>query len=230
MKNLLLICTFLFFGKVTFCQQFRLYPEMEIMSLASNPSELTLSNGQIIKGEMGLGVVSTSSGLQRITSVVIFKKGEKNLKYKPKEIKEIKIKANWSDMSTSDANNKSSLQIKFYADRKSDYYIFRTVLDKKGKPRLMQLLNPGFDSNIQVYADTKSKHSSIAAILGKDAAKSYYLVKGTDQKGIYVKKSKYKKLFQKIFGDCEDMMSKFGDKIKWGDFAKHIYAYDQDCD
>ncbi|WP_411896099.1 hypothetical protein [Winogradskyella sp. A2] len=229
MKNLLLIFAFLFSVQVAFCQKFRLYPEMEITSLSSNESELTLMNGEILDGEMGLATVQTSSGLQRITSVVVFKKGEKNLKYKPKDIKEIKIKANWSDMSSSDANNDSSLQIKFYADMKSDYYIFRTVLDKKGKPRLMQLLNPGFDSNIQVYVDAKSKDSSIAGMLGKETAKSYYLTKGTDEKGIYVKKSKYKKLFPKIFGDCDAMKTEFGEKIKWGDFTQHIYAYDQDC-
>lgn len=229
MKKLLFVAVCLFCIQTAYSQKFRLYPEMQITSLANSEGEVTLMNGQVLKGDIGLATVETSGGLQRINSVRVFKKGEK-LKYKAKEVKEIKIKANWSDQTRSDANSEGALQIKFYSDIKSDYYIFRNVSDKKGKPRLMQLLNPGFDDNIQVYVDAKSKDSSFAAMVGKDSAKSYYITKEAGGKGVYVKKSKYKKQFSEVFGDCKSVKSEYGGTVKWGDFAQHVYAYDQNCD
>jgi hypothetical protein len=30
----------------------------------------------------------------------------------------------------------------------ADFYIYRRVVDKKGKPRMLQLLNPGFETRM----------------------------------------------------------------------------------
>jgi len=176
MKPLFLITMFLFFVQSSFGQEYRLYPEMEISSLATNQGEIELKNGEVIEGDLGLTVYQTSSGVQRISAVKVFKKGEKNLKYKVDEIKEVRIKADWSDETRSDANSSGALQIQLYPEIEADYYVFRTVEDKKGKPRLLQLLNPGFDDLIQVYVDPKAKDAAsfTAGITGKETAKSYY--------------------------------------------------------
>jgi len=222
--------TFTLLGLVLFInftsgQNFRLYPEMEITSLASNGGELTLANGDVVTGELSLATVQTSSGLQRITSVIVRNEGEDKQKFKPKDISELRINANWSDNSTNDA------AIKFYAEAKSDYYIFRTVKDNKGKQRLMQLLNPGFDDNLQVYVDAKAKDSGFASMLGKDSAKSYYVTKDVNDKAMYLKKSKYKKTFKDVYGDCSTMMVELGDdKPNWNDFAQHVYSYNEECE
>ncbi|MBT8218405.1 MAG: hypothetical protein KJP00_01180 [Bacteroidia bacterium] len=229
MRITLIIAFLLFVVHQSFAQRYRLYPEMEISSLAMNEGELVLMNGDVIQGDLGLATVETSSGLQRINSVRM-RKGSERLKFKAKEIKEIRIKANWSDQTLSEANSGDGLQIQLYSEAKADYYIFKNVTDKKGKPRLMQLLNPGFDHAIQVFVDPKSKDSAFASLVGKDTAKSYYLTRDDGQDGIYVKKSKYKKSFAGFFGDCAAIMAEFKDNIKWGDFAQHIYYYDQNCD
>jgi len=228
MKKLTIVA-FLLIVQQSFSQSYRFFPEMEITSLSMNEGEVTLMTGEVIKGKLGLATMQTSSGLQRITSVRV-RVGDKKGKYKAKEIKEILIKADWSDESLSEANSGDGLQIQWYSEANAEYYIFKSVSDKKGKTRLMQLVNPGFDHAIQVYADPKAKESSFAAMVGKDSAKSYYLTKGDGHEGTYVKKSKYKKLFPKIFGDCASMASEYGEKVKWGDLAQHIYFYDQECD
>lgn len=228
MKKIIIVAILLI-AQNAISQNYRFFPEMEINSLSMNEGEVTLMNGEVIKGKLGLATMQTSSGLQRINSVRV-RDGDKKGKYKAKDIKEILIKADWSDESLTNANSGDGLQIQLYSEAKADYYIFKSVSDKKGKTRLMQLVNPGFDHAIQVYADPKAKESSFAAMVGKDSAKSYYLAKGDGHEGTYVKKSKYKKLFPKIFGDCSAMISEFGEKVKWGDLAHHIYYYDQECD
>lgn len=230
MKRILFAATFLFLVQSVYCQKYRFYPEMEIESLATNEGELELNDGEVIQGDLGLNMVQTSSGLQRITAVKIFKKGEKDLKYKPEEIKEVRIKADWSDESRSDANSGDGLQIQWYSEMKADYYIFRSVLDKKGKYRLLQLLNPGFDDLVQVYVDPKSKDSAFAAMVGKESAKSYYIGKGEGKETLFVKKSKYKKMYSDIFGDCDAWMDAFSEKVKWGDIPEHVVFYEENCE
>ncbi|MEL6717661.1 MAG: hypothetical protein AAFP82_03015 [Bacteroidota bacterium] len=102
---------------------------------------------------------------------------------------------------------------------------------KKKKYRLLQLLNPGFDSQIKVYQDPNAKKTMGVGIAGMNVigreAKSYLVVKN-GEKAILVKKKKYKKQFAQLFGDSPEVMKlKEEGKLKFKEFANHAYLYDQ---
>ena len=112
-----------------------------------------------------------------------------------------------------------------------EFAIFERALKpkKKDKYQMMQLLNPGWDTLIKVYQDPSAKKSmSVGGVVG-GVVKSYLIVKNGN-KSIKLKKKKYKKEFANLFGDCDEMMNKFGnEKIKWNDFAKHVHSYEKIC-
>lgn len=117
-----------------------------------------------------------------------------------------------------------------------EYIFFEQALraTKKDKPAMMQLLNPGFDHAIKVYADPNANETGglqvndISITGGKN--KSYLFVKG-NSKVVIVKKGSYKRNFEELYGDCQQMMTAFeGDKTKFNDIAGHVFVYDQLCD
>jgi hypothetical protein len=105
---------------------------------------------------------------------------------------------------------------------------------KGDKIRLMQLLNPGFDSKLKVFADPNpNRETSGIGIAGVKLTggidKSYLFVQNS-QKAILVKKGSYKKNFEELYKNCPAMVAGFtGEKIKWEDVAGHVFAYDQIC-
>jgi len=96
----------------------------------------------------------------------------------------------------------------------------------------MQLLNPGFDSKIKVFAEPSKKTGGLnvgGLQLTGGEARAYLFVKGKE-KSIEVKKGSYSKNFQELYGDCPLMISKIqGEKIRWDDVALHVFAYEQAC-
>jgi hypothetical protein len=121
----------------------------------------------------------------------------------------------------------------FSAVLEADYFLFKRILDKKGRPFITQLINPGFDSKIQVYVDPKAKETGGAKLTGGllgGLAKSYYITKGVGSGALYVEKSKYKKSFSTIFEGCSKMGGQYGDKPKWDEIATHVFYFDQLCD
>jgi hypothetical protein len=113
-----------------------------------------------------------------------------------------------------------------------DYMLLQRELSHKKKSKYvwMQLLNPGYHGKIKIYQDAFARETKGFGGLGGGVTKSYMVVKG-DNKAIKIKKKKYKKEFKNLFGDCAVMMEHFGDsKIKWKDFAKHVFLYDQSCE
>ena len=112
------------------------------------------------------------------------------------------------------------------------YYVRALAPKKKDKSRIYMVLNPGYDSKIQVLHNPWGNESGgikmggIKVTGGKE--KSYLLVKN-GQKSFKVKKGDYKKLFKEIYGDCPVMMETFNGKIKLADIAGHVFAYDQLC-
>ncbi len=116
-----------------------------------------------------------------------------------------------------------------------EYILFEQALraTKKDKPAMMQLLNPGFDHAIKVYADPNAnetgglKMNDITITGGAD--KSYLFVKN-NKKVVIVKKGSYRKNFDELYADCPEMLTAFeGDKTKFKDIAGHVFVYDQLC-
>ena len=202
-----------------------------ISLLGNKPCIITLKSGEEIKGEF------KSADLDKVT--VVMADGQK-AKFQPEDIVSLKVKAGTlaklTMLSESVSSIKDVTNANFGEIINREYIIFETALKakKKDKARLMQLLNPGFDKKIKVYADPEAKETAglalggVKLIGGED--KSYLLVKdGT--KAVKVKKKSYRNDFEELYAGCPKMIMVFeGDKIKWADVAGHVFVYNEVCE
>jgi hypothetical protein len=163
--------------------------------------------------------------------------GEKT-KLKIKDIKEVGISSKGGlgkiETMSSALESAGSISEMARTDYKSvlnaDFYIYRRVVDKKGKPRILQLLNPGFEDKMQVYADPKAKENSGSGLMNTMSAgqaESYYVTKSGNSHGIYVRNKNYKKEMGLVFDDCPAIMQQF--KPKFSEFASHVFYYENEC-
>jgi hypothetical protein len=204
-------------------------------SLAGSECIVTLATGEIITGSL-FTASSGEGGLSKLT--IKLASGEK-VKLIAEDVILLKIIA--SELAKISLITSSSSSIKEAANSNyeeiinREYLIFETAQSaKKGdKFCLLQLLNPGFDSKIKVYACGGGKTMGIGIgqinITG-GMDKSYYFVK-RGKNTVKVTKGNYKDDFKVLYGDCPEMISYFqGDKIKWSDVATHVFVYDQKCE
>lgn len=201
----------------------------------NQPCTVALTNGEELIGRF-VGGSGTNGYLNTIT--VKLDNGEK-LKLKPDQIKKLTIKttglAKLALITESTSSVKEATTTNFDEIVNREYFIFETALshNKEGKVRLLQLLNPGFDSKIKVYANPNANETmglgfgGVKLTGGKD--KSLLFVKG-DSKAIIVKKGDYKDSFGELYASCPKMLQVFaGEKLKWQDVAGHVFTYDQIC-
>ena len=202
--------------------------------LYGNQCIARLESGEEIQGKFA-GAVMINGGITKIS--IKLENGEK-AKFKPEEVVSFLIKASGFAKLAMMAESGSSIQELTHSDFgeivNRDYIIFETARTAKKTDtyRLLQLLNPGFDSKIKVFATETGKTggTSIGGIkLTGGMDKAYLFVKG-DEKAVMVKKSSYRKNFEELYSDCPEMLSVFeGDRIKWNDVAGHVFVYDQVC-
>lgn len=236
MKRLSLILTFCFSIFVTRAQSFiAVLEETDMVVIFGQPCIVSLVDGREVTGR--LTSASLINGyLDRFT--IKSEAGEK-LKLEPEDVIRLSVKASAtakiSMAATSAASIKAMSNRDFNEIKNREYIIFETAMrhNKSGKIRLMQLLNPGFDSKIKVFANPNAQKTSglsvggIRVTGGED--RSYLLVRG-EEKAIMVRKISYRKEFEEIFADCPAMLKQFeGDKIMWDDLAGHVFAYDSVC-
>lgn len=209
--------------------------EADLITLLNRPAIVTMTDGSEVTGKFG-GAVLISGYLDKVT--IKGDDGEK-LKIKPEEIIRLKIKvskmAKMAMITSSSSSIKEVTKSDFNEIKSREYIIFETAQrsNKAAKFRLMQLLNPGFDSKIKVYADpnsTETKGIGVGGIkLTGGEEKSYLMVKGAD-KTIVVRKATYSKNFEELYQGCPEMIKVFqGNKIKWEDVAGHVFAYNETC-
>jgi hypothetical protein len=222
---------------ITYAQGFIIEAEEGGISyLLGNPCLIEFSNGD--RTEAILNSASFVNGY--ISAITIKNESGEKIKLKPEEINRLSVKvlkaAKITMMAESVNSIKEMTKTDFNDVMKRDTLIFETArhYNKNGKPRLMQLLNPGFDSKIKVYADPNPDRKTNGLALGTiqvtgGLEKSYLFVQN-NQKAILVKKGSYKKNFEELYGNCRQMLMAFGDeKIKWQDVAGHVYAFNFMC-
>lgn len=119
-------------------------------------------------------------------------------------------------------------------ERFSDGYVYLeqtpVKIKKKTVNLLMQLVNPHFSEGVRVYFDPMAKKTAsvgIGPVSAGGDAKSYYVKKAGDEVAVRLKKKDYREEFPAYFGDCESV--KTSKKVKWTDFAEHVYIYAQEC-
>lgn len=158
-------------------------------------------------------------------------------KYKVADMKEIGFKNNaiagfLNTIGQGGGSVKAAMNTDFKNMMKLDYYVFYRVADKKGKPRMLQILNPGWDTKMKVYNDPKSKATAGAKLsmgLVGGLAKSFYVSKGEEGYSIFVEKSKYKKSYSTIFQDCPSLVERIEKDLQWDNFAGHVFEYETTC-
>jgi hypothetical protein len=203
-------------------------------ALYGNACILKLESGEEIQGKF-IGGTASANGLNKIS--IKLENGEK-AKFVPEQVISLRIKASkllkLYMISESSSSIKEMVNSDFNAVVNREYIIFETALTAKKNDtyRLLQLLNPGFDNKIKVFAEPGKKTGgfSVGGLqLTGGEARAYLFVKGND-KAFEVKKGSYSRNFEELYSDCPQMLSTFqGEKIKWDDVALHVFAYDQAC-
>jgi hypothetical protein len=203
-------------------------------ALYGNACILKLESGEEIQGKF-VGGIGSTNGLSKIS--IKLENGEK-AKFVPEQVISLRIKASkllkLNMVSESISSIKEMVNSDFNEIVNREYIIFETALmaKKTGTYRLLQLLNPGFDNKIKVFAEPSKKTGGLSMgglQLTGGEARAYLFVKGIE-KAVEVKKGSYPNNFEELYSDCPEMLSTFqGEKIKWDDVALHVFAYDQAC-
>jgi small nuclear ribonucleoprotein (snRNP)-like protein len=208
-----------------------------LSSFFGNPCTVELNNGEVITGKLSSG--NLTNGF--ITNITVKSENGEKLKFKPDDVKRLSIKtsklAKLTMISESASSIKKMTQTDFDDIVNLEYIIFESALahNKSEKIRLVQLLNPGFDSKIKVFGDPnpnkKTSGLAVGAIQltgGED--KSYFFVQN-NEKAVLVKKGNYDKNFIDLYSKCPIMLGSFtGKDVKWADVAGHVFAYDKLCE
>jgi len=199
------------------------------LSSISGFAEVTDLQGETLSGKLR----NASFGPNGIMSFRLIDKDGNPHKYKAADVKQLKIEVDGLAKleiiaeQTSNISKLANSNFKEVVDRKHIYWQ-RVKQPGKEKYRLLQLLNPGFDSKLKVYdlPNAKSGETSVnnVAVSG-NTANAYYVVK--DGESYKVKKAKYKKEgYAFLFGNCDTMNDK---KPDFKLFAAHVFYYDQFC-
>jgi hypothetical protein len=154
-----------------------------LATLYGNPCTVQLKSGEEVIGKFAGGTY-VKDGLSKIT---IKLENEEKVKYMPDQVMSLRIKASeWVRLAmvTSKGSSMSEIGKTSFTDiMNRDSIIFQSELaaKKKDTPRLLQLVNPGFDTRIKVYAEPSAKTggftmAGIPISGGEDRA--YLFVKG----------------------------------------------------
>lgn len=124
----------------------------------------------------------------------------------------------------------------YESDRLKDGYALFEKIDIviKGDERklLMQLLNPFPGNRIKVYHDPQAADKGGMRLGGFKVTKSLesnYYVSKDNAVAARLRDKDYKKQFDSLMGDCSSVKSEFGKKIKWKQFEKAVFAYNNNC-
>jgi len=207
----------------------------DIGVILKNPTTIVLQNGDTLRGEL-----NSANLVNGYMKNVTLKMGDgSKRKLQASEMSSLWVKA--SELAKMSMMNEEASSVyrmtktNFDEIVNREYIIFEQALraTKKDKPAMMQLLNPGFDHVIKVYADPNANETNGLSIEGVSLTggknKSYLFIKGKS-KVVIVEKGSYKRNFDDLYGDCQEMMINFeGEKKKFNDMAGHVFVYDQIC-
>ncbi|WP_060874221.1 hypothetical protein [Myroides odoratus] len=188
----------------------------------------------------GTKKVGSVSGVSRkkgqITSIKMKDASGKKVEYQADEIEEMYLPIsgyvkgakvasyfgntkNWGSKSLTKSTNPDEVYVK---------NITASLKNKKAeKEYLMQLINPSFSSQIEVYADPMASETTSISFgggpgIGGGVIKSYYIKKGEEV--IWLKKGEFEENYNFLFGDNQEFLQKFPyNSIKW-DYLSYLIA------
>jgi len=208
------------------------------MSFArKKPATVFLKNGKRLKGY--IRNVRTKGWL--ITHIILKdpKTGEKR-KISAEEIKEFyaypmameRFFAVMDVLNNANKMMRTNLKEKYFKDGAVYYQNVYVSRKNRKQPReyLLQLLNPTFSRYIEVFANPSEKYSqgniglSNGPQLSGGLEHTYYVRKGEET--FFLKKSQFKKQYERLFGDNPEFMRKYpAKKAKWKYFSQYVLEY-----
>lgn len=231
MKKSLVIIVLLFSTLFGYSQYF--IPEMTNSGLTMSPEVYAVSlSGDTIRGKISGAALAGG----QLKSFTIKKSNDEKVKFKTGEAKLLAVKPSKLsniESAMSVPNLRTAMKVDFddIVNREWVFYELALLDKKKDKPRMMQLLNPGFDSKIKVYLDPNAKETGGGMLMGGGEDKSYLVVYDGDKADTYKKKKYKKEARAKLYKDCEVFVQNYdGEKFKWKNFAEHVFVYDQLCE
>jgi hypothetical protein len=199
------------------------------------PIYITLKDGSEVVGT--LSSIGRKKGL--IKDITIEDSLGKETEYLPEKILKMYIAPSGADKFLQGYNDAFDLtkleedQSLNKAHIKNGYVLFESnevMINDEKKTLLLQLLNPGFCSEIRVYFDPYAAETASAGIGGFKIAggdaKSYYVKKG-DAVAFKLQKKNYEDELKNLYGDVTNYKKVImhEDDIRWFDFPKHIVKY-----
>lgn len=110
--------------------------------------------------------------------------------------------------------------------------IFDTVPYPSADKRvLLPLVNPAFSGRIRVYGllnEREWTHSVAGLRIWGDEPNAYVVVKDGG-KAWTVEDDDYEDEFERLFGDCPEVMKQYDDDPDFDDMARHVLAYESLC-
>ncbi|TGD59189.1 hypothetical protein [Flavobacterium humi] len=127
--------------------------------------------------------------------------------------------------------NMGTKDVKKGTNKETVYYKNQMVSlknKKEQKEYLMQLINPDFDSIIQVYGDPNANETSGVSFggmaMGGGVIKSYYVKKG--DKIVWLHKDDFKDSYSELFGDNAEFIKQYpANSVEWDYLSFLIYEY-----
>ncbi|MCG2610978.1 hypothetical protein LZZ90_05615 [Flavobacterium sp. SM15] len=145
-----------------------------------------------------------------------------------KGMKAFKNATNIRSLSTKDMKKATNKETVYYKNQ-----LVSLKNKKEQKEYLMQLINPSFNSIIEVYGDPNAKETGGASFgingmmspqLGGGVIKSYYVKKG--DKIFWLHSSDFKEYYNELFGDNAEFIKQYPlNSIEWGYLSYLIYEY-----
>ncbi|WP_375444909.1 hypothetical protein [uncultured Fibrella sp.] len=218
----------LFFFQTVSAQQF--LPPIERFS-GSKPGYLILKTGEQVD--------FTLDDLDRKKGLIIRVEGKsldgKKFKYEADQIQELGLNpsdfAKFASFSESTRSIAKIQRNKVNETGRNLVLFYNERLDDQKREALLQLVNPGFDSQMRVYDDPFAAETMGVGFGGMQLTggmdKSFYVK--TNGKVIRLKKKNYDELFRPLFDSCPAVMDKYGKSFAWRDFCYHVFMFDQEC-
>lgn len=218
-----------FFGICSALSAQQLQQPLEAFPM-SNRGYALLKTGEVIEGK-----IVNSSSTRGITTVSLEDESGKRHKINAEQIYEFAIAMNGAVRLQYFSERGSSIKKLMSKDQPTakpkDFIIFRNTSINGEKELLLQLLNPHFDEVFEVFYDPFARKTT--ALEGEhitwtgDKHRAYFVSKN-DSALIKVKSGNYKKVFEELFGDCEEVRASVR-APRLEDLDQHINLYQALC-
>ena len=178
------------------------------------------------------GTFSLINHTKNIKSCTIKDNNGKKHKLKAAQIEKIYILVTGLDklnaLSEVTMGIKELLELDITEVLQPEYYVWEnTRTNIKGKMKVLQLINPSFDNKLKVFRDPTAIQHESSEFSGSQEL-SYFVIRNGRNTAHKIKKPAYKSQFEQLFADCPELIEAFAKKkLRWKDFASHVFLYEQ---